>query len=461
MADKGNNRYALFGDQNENASPVGRPITDASRNPFLNQVADDSTPWQEVKKRGAQPAPPLRIINNQAKATTIRVRTTSASTVETSDKGYDPHENWCGVCSQKFPSKPALLSHIKQTPDHKHYCNLCKRVFKDLNGLKNHLENSYGHEVYCNLCFSAFINDWGLKNHFENNYTVGHEYVCLTCLLGFRSRIELERHLQTAEKHTWCESCYRRFRNQDERDEHWQKTNKHKHCLQPGCEFDGPSQTELDNHLAIDHFQCAGCKRISPSQTKLNNHLEACTFAIACHQCAEPCAGQNQLALHLQMCFYCAECGFQTYHEGNYKIHMTKHASATISCWGCDAPMRTYSSLINHLESGRCPSFPDPTRLTMCLGKWWYSPLYMDIDIHVTIRTGRADLNTMREWMDGGLLAPFVCRDETCGKTFGHLSSLVLHCESQACGWDIARLNMPGLEKEFQQCCLRRDSGTA
>jgi hypothetical protein len=48
--------------------------------------------------------------------------------------------------------------------------------------------------------------------------------VCLTCLLGFKTRIELERHLQTAEKHTWCGSCQRRFRSQNERDEHWQKT---------------------------------------------------------------------------------------------------------------------------------------------------------------------------------------------------------------------------------------------
>lgn len=239
MAGQANNRYALFEDQDENAPPLSSPAIDASGNPFLNQVGDDSAPWQEVKKRGAQaahPQPPMLkgktlAIRNQVRAegaqtyasSTIRARTTSASTVET-DKVHDPHENWCGVCSQKFANKPALLNHIKQTPDHKHYCNLCKRVFKDRNGLKNHLENSYGHDVHCNLCLSAFNNEWGLKNHFENNYTVGHEYVCLTCLLGFRTQTELDRHLQTAEKHTWCESCCRRFRNQDERDEHWQKT---------------------------------------------------------------------------------------------------------------------------------------------------------------------------------------------------------------------------------------------
>lgn len=139
---------------------------------------------------------------------------------------------------------------------------------------------------------------------------------------------------------------------------------------------------------------------------------------------------------------------------------MTKHAFASIACWGCDAPLRTYSSLINHLESGRCPNFYDSSRLILCLGKWWYSPLYMDLDIHANLRTGRVKSNDMREWMDDGNLLPFVCRDEHCGKEFGHLSSLVLHCESQACGWDIARLNIPGLEQEFKRFCLRRDSGT-
>jgi hypothetical protein len=85
----------------------------------------------------------------------------------------------------------------------------------------------------------------------------------------------------------------------------------------------------------------------------------------------------------------------------------------------------------------------------------------MDLDLHAQLRTSRIDPDMMRQWMDTGAIMPFICREEKCKKEFGHLSSLVLHCESQACGWDIARLNMPGLEKEFKQMCLRRDSGTA
>lgn len=225
MPGNASNRYALFVDNSENGPPKERAAVDVSRNPFLNQVADDSIPWQEVKKKGApavQPPavskPKISAIRAQAKYTstqmntTNRARTTSASTADAADKIVDPHENWCGVCSLKFANKAALLNHIKQSPEHKHYCNLCKRVFKDRNGIKNHLENSWGHEMSCNLCLSAFNDEWGLKNHFENNYHVGHEFACLTCLLGFRSRVELEHHLQTAKQHTWCgvrPSCYR------------------------------------------------------------------------------------------------------------------------------------------------------------------------------------------------------------------------------------------------------------
>jgi hypothetical protein len=139
---------------------------------------------------------------------------------------------------------------------------------------------------------------------------------------------------------------------------------------------------------------------------------------------------------------------------------MTKHSSAIIGCWGCDAPMRTYSSLINHLESGKCTGLSDPTILLRCLGKWWYSTLYMDLDMHASIRTDRVNIYEVQQWSSAGIVSPFVCRDEECKKVFGHLSSLVLHCESKACGWDVDRLNMPGLEKEFQQMCLRRDSAT-
>lgn len=139
---------------------------------------------------------------------------------------------------------------------------------------------------------------------------------------------------------------------------------------------------------------------------------------------------------------------------------MTKHKPAELVCWGCELPMRKYSSLVNHLESGTCPKLGDAALLMRCLGMWWYSPLYMDLDMHANIRTGRVDIHEVWKWMCEGALHPFLCRDAECGKTFSQLSSLLLHCESKACGWDIDRLNMPGLEKEFKRACLRRDSGT-
>jgi hypothetical protein len=238
MATPGYNRYALFASADDSVVTTPSTPPDPAKNPFLNQIADDSIPWKEVKKRGTPAATvalasrPVNVPKDRTKPASIqqlltsgRNRAASGSTAEGNDKSSDQYVNWCGVCCHKLPNKTALLNHIKLSPNHQNYCNLCKRVFKDRNGLKNHVDNSIGHETYCNLCLSAFKDQWGLKNHFENNYSVGHEFVCLTCLMGFRTGAELERHLQTAEKHTWCRSCKRRFRNQDERDEHWMKTN--------------------------------------------------------------------------------------------------------------------------------------------------------------------------------------------------------------------------------------------
>lgn len=137
---------------------------------------------------------------------------------------------------------------------------------------------------------------------------------------------------------------------------------------------------------------------------------------------------------------------------------MTKHSVAEIPCWGCSLPMRTFSSLINHIESGACPKFHDPSLLVQALGEWWYSPLFMDLDIHAQIRTGRIDSREVHEWMQSGILMPFICREEGCKKTFAHLSALVLHLESQTCDWDIERLNAPDLEKLFKSRCSRSDS---
>ncbi|KAK3202842.1 hypothetical protein GRF29_154g923709 [Pseudopithomyces chartarum] len=475
------NRFALFAEDGEEPSPTVESTFQV--NPFVNQVADNDAPWEKVKRGSKMSKPPPRTLvirskENKAPLTRFQPKSRDAPgpTFEANRmKAYDSYENWCGVCHTHLPNKNTLILHIKQSPQrHENYCNLCKRVFKDRNGLKNHVDHAAGHEIFCNLCLSAFINAWGLKNHFENNFSVaGHDFVCLTCLLGFRTRVELDSHLSTSQKHVCCNTCHRMFRDQTLRDEHWRVTTKHRHCLQPGCDFDAPNDNVLEKHLHDDHFQCEGCKHILPSQNKLNAHYESCKFAIACPNCASACAGQASIALHMESCFYCADCHFLTNHEGNYHIvtlpvshfcnintanpeqHMTKHATATIPCWCCDLPFRKCSSLINHLESGSCPNLPDPTKLVQCLGTFWYSTLYMDVDMHVQIRSKRINTQEMVQWMKEGLLQPFVCRAPGCGKTFHQFSSLLLHVESQACEWGVETLRLDLVQLEFKKWCER------
>ncbi|KAF2263311.1 hypothetical protein CC78DRAFT_581592 [Lojkania enalia] len=440
---KGMNRFALLG-SDEEGIPV--PKLDNGIAPWAQQAFnDDEAGWKEVKSRSVHVNRPKTLVirNDNQRPTRSAPRqysvsnpiknagnTTPTTTLPPSnhnrtEKAYNTYENWCGVCQLRLPIKAALLTHMKQNRNHENYCNLCKRIFKDRNGLQNHVDNALGHNIFCNICLSAFNNIGGLRNHFENNYAVGHEFVCLVCLIAFRSRKDMDHHLHTAIKHVWCNTCHRRFRNQDERDAHWIKTTKHRHCMQPGCEFDAPDSEVLYQHLREDHYQCNGCHVVFPSKTKLTAHLESC--------------------------FKCPECDFWTKSQGNLSNHMTKHAPSVVECWACAIPFKTHSSLINHLESGNCIKFPNPNCLTQMLGEWWYSPLYMDLDIHAQIRTRKLNIEEMMLWVREGALKPYICRGHGCEKTFSYLSSLLLHVESRACGWEIATLGLDMLERDFKR----------
>lgn len=107
MTAPGHNRYAMFASTDGSATQVPSAAADPAQNPFLNQVADDSIPWQEVKKRdpsAMQPAPPVRpprVVKDRTKAILNhplthreRDRAISGSTDNDCEKAYDPHENW-------------------------------------------------------------------------------------------------------------------------------------------------------------------------------------------------------------------------------------------------------------------------------------------------------------------------------------------------------------------------------
>lgn len=130
--------------------------------------------------------------------------------------------------------------------------------------------------------------------------------------------------------------------------------------------------------------------------------------------------------------------------------------TSTIPCWSCNTLLPSLSHLIVHLESNSCAQFPTPHRLVQALGEWWYSPLFMDLDIHAQLRTGRVDAREVREWMRTGILMPFVCREEGCGRVFGGLGKLAGHWEDGHCAWGVERVNAPGLEALFRDTCLNQ-----
>jgi len=123
--------------------------------------------------------------------------------------------------------------------------------------------------------------------------------------------------------------------------------------------------------------------------------------------------------------------------------------------------MPTSTALISHLEGGRCNSLQDPALLTLCLGKWWYSPLFMDLDLHAQIRRNEVDLKETTNWMEQGFLRPFACRNGVCGVAFARFSELVAHVESGNCVWGLERLRLDLLRVELAVMLKRRDSAIA
>ena len=80
----------------------------------------------------------------------------------------------------------------------------------------------------------------------------------------------------------------------------------------------------------------------------------------------------------------------------------------------------------------------------------------MEVDLHVQIRSKRIDLKELVNWMNEGLLHPFICRAPGCGKTFSKFSALALHVEGQDCEWDAERLKLDLVEAEFHRMFPRK-----
>jgi hypothetical protein len=187
---------------------------------------------------------------------------------------------------------------------------------------------------------------------------------------------------------------------------------------------------------------------IFASQTKLNNHAEICPVTLRCDSCKGLFPNEESLAVHSKICFSYTDCACHTTDERGNVPHLASYGHAIYNCWLCAAPMHTQTLLIKHFETAKCPQLPDPSLLVQILGKWWYSTLYMDIDIHAQIRQGRLDMKEMMAWIKEGALHPYICRGDRCDKTFGRFSSLVFHIESSSCSWDVERLRLDMLEKE-------------
>jgi hypothetical protein len=90
--------------------------------------------------------------------------------------GQKPHQSHhCGMCGDKFGSKPELNLHVQTHADNdsaKVHCAVCKWAFPDTPALEAHqLINGHGSPQYsCKACDKRFFTPVGLKDHLKQSY---------------------------------------------------------------------------------------------------------------------------------------------------------------------------------------------------------------------------------------------------------------------------------------------------
>ncbi|KAF2010236.1 hypothetical protein BU24DRAFT_428245 [Aaosphaeria arxii CBS 175.79] len=128
-------------------------------------------------------------------------------------------------------------------------------------------------------------------------------------------------------------------------------------------------------------------------------------------------------------------------------------------CPLCHATHATATQLIQHLEIPCCElllSGPSLNILLAALGGWFHATTFMDARTHAQLRSQSIDVETLLSRVSEGIVKPFVCRANGCGKQFAELKGLVSHLEEErSCGWDVERLQLGKLMWELDTAYLR------
>ncbi|KAK8143268.1 hypothetical protein G3M48_007495 [Beauveria asiatica] len=222
----------------------------------------------------------------------------------------------CDVCNSVFLRRPAATQHKKET---KHcYCQICEKALESSKGLQDHNDAVHCHS--CPGCTKTFVLGLLLTNH------------------------------QKAKRHCYCGDCNRVFATAQE--------------------FKSHMQTSLHS----TEFRCCDCDREFNSGAALNQHLRhkvhrrpAATTKSKVQKASEKTAAPT---------FCCSKCSRSFDTEVSLEQHLASLAHrplGSLSCFAgasCKAKFCSPSGVLQHLESGACPSGMDLDQLKILILKY-------------------------------------------------------------------------------------------
>ncbi|KAF8421671.1 hypothetical protein EV426DRAFT_608667 [Tirmania nivea] len=261
----------------------------------------------------------------------------------------------CDSCSRSFPTSTALQTHIASSiHSPRPYCEACIEWFSTEALLKEHLATDPMHRSPTPLTFDSlsFATPGELEEHTQSSifhrYTIGKFY-CDDCVLWFSDQNALDRHLQDAEEHASqfaCVDCGREFNNRKELEAHVLMGVLCQYGVGEGQPRDGTPREEDENptgtHASLN-FPQEGLKFI-PSTGSHGSYSNDGIEQSYLHECNtrdtdSPAASSQYL------------------HE-SHPVEGPGSEPQTYHCPGrtCPRIFASPSALLQHLDSGACPS---------------------------------------------------------------------------------------------------------
>ncbi|KAH7144034.1 hypothetical protein EDB81DRAFT_843147 [Dactylonectria macrodidyma] len=187
-------------------------------------------------------------------------------------------------------------------------------------------------------------------------------------------------------------TCGETFTSWAEKEQHLNISTQHNICYSCPWNPGFSTQEQLADHLEQGHNWCNECELQFIRPSDLTEH------DVSQHNMCDQCSTYYDSPSNLRI-------------AGRSSDHIMTHAAKLVECPGCPRNFISDSAMVLHLETGFCPSGTDLGHINDIAFQRFQSKHYV------------CDVNSAYD-----------CSCPTCRDEFWHISGLLQHAESEACG---------------------------